>query len=664
MTFTTGSDSFIFIWLINIGRTLMLRLLWLTMLAAFLGMPACSRDSGAPSAASLAAGADQRDVAGDDNEETRLLALQALQALGADVEGSTGRCAACHNLNLYTLRSWGRQADKVVPCLVQEVGDDDNDNDESRDETGGDPALVDCLRSDPTDSRSPFTAHSLGLAAAGTHTPLFREVFKRAYPTDRWEAEYQSFKTATQMPIDGGNLMTETEFTTVLAWLDAGLPHLEQLVGRPSNPPTACRPSQTDELTAHVRRMQLEGWEAKNRDAGLKMFACADGAAPGACFTQTDADGREIFPDAAATLFGKEWTVDMPLAKVRILREVGYKTRYWMRSSPDGRFVGTGGGFDDEDYGGGSNVIDLQPLLQSGMPARDISVAAAYDPEFFPDNSGFMFQGTERGGGFCSLSLIEDPATTSVDFSEAQCTGSKGVGLYQAVGASLDGGDYLAVSGEFDSDFGSGNGDDEQPDWMESSYVLLSPIIHDGEKYRVMDGQEIWTPYLGDWTVSPSNLLTIARIAGVDATGEDTQHYGYQIDFIDKQSDGVNITYSLRPAATLCIAGGKGKFSFDERLFATYHYVTAADYAELGYASASDPGFQELLEAGAANIYVYDLATGVNRRVTRMGPGQFALFPHYRSDGWLYFEVNDENEGVRYVAATDASLLIEAASPL
>jgi hypothetical protein len=53
---------------------------------------------------------------------------------------------------------------------------------------------------------------------------------------------------------------------------------------------------------------------------------------------------------------------------------------------------------------------------------------------------------------------------------------------------------------------------------------------------------------------------------------------------------------------------------------------------------------------------VADFVTGKKVRITKMGPGQFALFPHYRSDGWLYFLVVDHNTNKYYAVASDWSV--------
>jgi len=65
------------------------------------------------------------------------------------------------------------------------------------------------------------------------------------------------------------------------------------------------------------------------------------------------------------------------------------------------------------------------------------------------------------------------------------------------------------------------------------------------------------------------------------------------------------------------------------------------------------------LQRGAANIYVMELATGAITRLTKMHAGQYALFPHFRSDGWIYADVRDINAGHEYIVASDGALLLE-----
>lgn len=90
-----------------------------------------------------------------------------------------------------------------------------------------------------------------------------------------------------------------------------------------------------------------------------------------------------------------------------------------------------------------------------------------------------------------------------------------------------------------------------------------------------------------------------------------------------------------------------------------HHYVEANDWQTLGYASATDPAFVALRASGAANVFLMEIATGTIRRITTMAPGQYALYPHFRSDGWLYYLVRDREAGREYIAASDAALVLE-----
>jgi Tol biopolymer transport system component len=108
----------------------------------------------------------------------------------------------------------------------------------------------------------------------------------------------------------------------------------------------------------------------------------------------------------------------------------------------------------------------------------------------------------------------------------------------------------------------------------------------------------------------------------------------------------------------LCVQGGKPTFSYDERWLVFHRYVTESDAQELGFASADDAGFQSYLENGSSNLYLVDLTTGNIARLTDMPPGKFALFPHFRSDGWIYFAVRTLAKQ-EFFAATDAAILRE-----
>ena len=95
---------------------------------------------------------------------------------------------------------------------------------------------------------------------------------------------------------------------------------------------------------------------------------------------------------------------------------------------------------------------------------------------------------------------------------------------------------------------------------------------------------------------------------------------------------GSTYTITTPEIARYCISGGKPGFSYDERWIAFHHYVTAADAVGARLHRAERSGVQPYLQAkGAANLYLMELRTGVPVRITNMQPGQYALFPHFRS---------------------------------
>jgi hypothetical protein len=118
---------------------------------------------------------------------------------------------------------------------------------------------------------------------------------------------------------------------------------------------------------------------------------------------------------------------------------------------------------------------------------------------------------------------------------------------------------------------------------------------------------------------------------------------------------------SLREIGRYCYPGAKIEFSFDEHYALYHHYILADDAEELGFTGPTDPDFAAYLSQGASNVYLIDLTTGERTRITNMGPGQFALFPHFRSDGWIYFLVRGNtgaSGGGERLMATDAMLRI------
>jgi hypothetical protein len=101
-------------------------------------------------------------------------------------------------------------------------------------------------------------------------------------------------------------------------------------------------------------------------------------------------------------------------------------------------------------------------------------------------------------------------------------------------------------------------------------------------------------------------------------------------------------------AAEICVPGTKPNFSFDERFLVTHQYV-----------DRTEPDQAQLPE-GSSNIVLADLATGKIVRLTTVQSGQFALYPHFRADGWIYFIVRDMNADHEFAVASDAALRLLA----
>jgi hypothetical protein len=99
-----------------------------------------------------------------------------------------------------------------------------------------------------------------------------------------------------------------------------------------------------------------------------------------------------------------------------------------------------------------------------------------------------------------------------------------------------------------------------------------------------------------------------------------------------EQSYQVDIDQKL---ATICMPGAKANVSFDERFLVTHHY-----------------------HDGKSDILLHDLATGEEHQVTDVPVGTEARFPHFRSDGWIYFLVDEGDSET--MAASDAALRLAA----
>lgn len=599
---------------------------------------------------------DAETSAHDLSEEE--LARSALKIMGASQvqqdSGEHGSCAftGCHSINPVTLNQWKDQYKAAMDVLS---------SDKSTTEK------INWFRQNPSDERTGFTPERIGIMTAGAHLALGANVSEsrhpEAYKQGKLLAEvfkdkpelYAEFRKEMLMPVlPEYPRLTASQYETILTWFQKGMPHLGDIIRE--DRPTDCH----DDFTAlreRTSQVKNETWAAVNRAKRMPMFGCPapnpeQPISPTACFTQKSGD-KDIFPSAVDTDFARTWALDG--STVRILRELSSPNSFWLRSSADGRFAATGGGRN-----GGAQAIDLQATLDG--QSRDIGLQASYDSDFWPDNKAFMFQG---GTKFCAQSLLEKKETKLVSFGEPECSSlSAASGLYQTVGQVI--GDN-SISDRFilysiwagDSGSYSASARDTQPRAGEDGAINIYTAIATGndveDGYQVQgDGFKIPTPYRGDTMMGRSGHIIGSRWA-YGAKQDGTTDTGYAIEKLDYQVINGKYRFTLSSLGNVCLKGNKANFSFDERFLATHHYNEPSDFGD-----ADDPAYKE---KGSADLYVVDFITGKKQRVTKMGPGQFALYPHFRSDGWLYFLVVDHNTGKYMVVGSDWAIRQAEATP-
>ena len=620
-----------------------LRLLPISLLALVVG----------PLAVACSTGGDD-DVGSSEGALTDdELAVKALSIMGAKVEGAQQQCNRCHDVNTATLKKWAEDHNKTIAFL--------SDDSKSVDER------INYMRRDPGDPTSTFAPAKLGFLSAGTHFGGTATVNKDRHPTTFKHAailgklfagkedELAKFKTNTLMPIEPEyDRLAAPEYEAIASWIDKGMPKLKELLPEEARP-TTC----TDDfaqLKQHASDLKSKSWASINKDNRVPMFACDAGSKAVDCFKQKF-DGKDIFADAANKPYGKGWGQDG--STVRVLRELEFQTYYWTRTSADGRFVAngvSGGGAD------GAVISDLAAALDpAGPKTRDIKATAKYDPDFWPDNKGFMFQGTPNQGVYCAQSLLTNPATTRISFNEPQCSKLDTIGLYQTVGQRIGDNsvaDHFVVNGKFasdnpgltasDTDLGTTFG----PDAKAVIRVMFAQGNDAESGYQVKQSVELNTPFEGDIMMSRSSLLLGARVAG------ERGQLGYAVRQVTSTFANDGYRFTLKPLGRICMPGNKANFSFDERFLVTHHYLKREDFA-------SDAEFAPYKAKGGADIYITDFVTAKKVRITRMAAGQFAIFPHFRSDGWIVFAVRDASGATKkeVIAASDWAVRQVDATP-
>ncbi|MCP4443931.1 MAG: hypothetical protein GY811_01115 [Myxococcales bacterium] len=577
-------------------------------------------DAFIPDAAIAPALFNPRDDLADD-----VLAEQALALMGYEADPTESTCEECHGLTRQRMRYWRAITDTSISTCFTDL--------DLFTEAAAKTA-IDCMREEPTVPSSAYHTEAVGIFATGAHLEWFDFAFKRAYGDD-YQDKYDTFKMRVGMPQGESPPFTQEQFDIVANWFTRGVPALDAELPEDSVP-TECLPGVSAAVASHVTEMATTGWRAVNEQNNLLMFGCADAA--------TSFDCLSTYPAAGDETFSRGWNVNVANQQLRVLRENGYRSNFWTRSSADGRFVANGA----QSGGASSRIVDL---------LRDVSIpgSAFYDPAFFPDNSGFMFQ--QNQAYLCDQSLlVSEPEEIDYE-SEANCSATENVGLYQQLGRALDSSDYWAIDGQFVSDNGGRQPQSSDPraSFSEGSELRLTPLIHTGLAYEDLDTIAVTTPYEGDAVLSSTAKMVISRLRGPEAK---------QLGFVmrEVQSTPIDNGYQveLEEVARYCFSGGKPDFSFDDRWLVVHHYIGDGDAVDLGFTGPSDPGFEEYADRGASNIYLIDTLSGAVTRITHMQPGQYALFPHFRSDGWLYFMVRTLGEGTEHIVASDAALRLEA----
>jgi len=533
--------------------------------------------------------------------DDQTLATQALQLLGANVTGAqTASCNTCHTLTRQQIRYWRGLGDTAMAGCLTDLAVQSKDSAKH---------MLDCLRLNPANGTSNFLTQKIGIYAAAGRLPWFDYTFKAAYGADA-PTELENFIIMAAMP-HGSTVtpFTQAQFDIVAEWFARGLPLLDQTLPE-DPPPSVCNQSISADVTTHVAAMATQGWRAINKENMLAMYDCGTATDPKNCLAD--------LPRASDLTDSATW--DAGGSHIRILKTITtYQSSYWTRSSPDGRFVAHGGG-----SGSSGTVQDLQRGVAVGVPAP-------YDPGFFPDNSGWMFQG--NGNNSCAMSVLTSLTGTanSLTMTEPGCTRLSEVGLYQHVGKALGGGDYFAINGAFFSDnggwFSSGDPGVNADSFTKANFT---PMVFDGTTYVQKTNIGVAQPFEGDAVLSPSARVELTRVAG--PAGQ----LGYVLHKVNATMVGSNYSITTPEIARYCLAGGKPAFSYDERWIVYHHYTS-----------------------DRADLYLMDLRTGVPVQITHMGPGQYALFPHFRSDGWIYAEVREPGTTRSVLIASDAALLLE-----
>ena len=621
-------------------------------------------------------------------------AVEVLNILGAQSPhlpaGSTGTCAgACHigaqwhagNLNAehsVMIKEWAELTKTTNTCLTANAIA---------------PAKkLSCFYNDPENAALGYNVKKIGFYRGAAHLESTKIIFMDPLLPSGvgGEQEYKKWFSDAAMPKQPAEMpstsafpqLKEEDFSKLLAWSLAGAPNLNEAFGPvqivdPVAPDT-CVSDTSDELKQQIERLRTEkkSWtEVNKQNPRIKMLGCAEGtSSPDRCFMDevNDLKFPEVFTDSETKTWANRIRSENfnniqiddsmpPTQRMRLLKKLPFRSAFWARSSADGRFMGDGlsnqAQITNPDGSTGPYLPDNSHGFIVDLALDDrpyIGVSGPYDPGFFPDNNGFtwMVGGT---GYFCNQRLLENPNTKFIDFStETTFCGSRDVGVYQHVGRAIDDKYYIVRSDNYSNDDGGKSSyradPSVKPFAKETSAAQLYTMNEDGQKFSVNPAVMLPTPFEGDFGISPSASFITSRIATRPVSPTDSSiQEGYRIRRFDPA------TAATVPLATVCMRGGKASISYNERFIVTHHYVDKMDAKEFKLDENSD-AFKDRIN-NSSNVYIYDLVTKRKFRITFMNAGQYALYPHFRSDGWLYFLVRDVNKPTSdYLVASDVAL--------
>ncbi|MBX3228230.1 MAG: hypothetical protein KIT84_26605 [Labilithrix sp.] len=562
----------------------------------------------AGSTAAIAGCAEPRDESTGTSEARATEAQLKLARDAKDViSGEHAHCNQCHTASRSDVKRWAEQMFNVAwECFNQPELEP--------------AARVACMSDDKNDPTARYSSARLGLWTGGAN--FLEETFTNADPSG---ARFDAFR-GVAMPV--GSFvpqMTKEEFEKVVAWVFNGMPAFNEVFGGPPEPETCVTDVANPKLQAHLLEMKTAGWGARLADEATPMYGCGAATNPEDCLTS--------LPLAAET-----WKPAGLDQTMRVLRDFP-KTSYWVRSSADGRYVGYG-------QFTAAAIVDLQAAKE----APPIKVDARYDPVFFPNNDGVSFAGTNlsspqpgpikvcRQSALATAAQQKEPLLT---LNEPSCT-SVADSVYQSIGASLDGQTFWMSTGAHVNDDGGNQVTAPLEGFEVESTTVLTPMVPDGIGFKPKKPVNLSTPLEGDQMFSPSSRLLFTRFGSKPATS------GYTIRKITTKIDPAtgDVGADAEVIGTICGGGTKVMTSFDERFVVTHRYSEPAPAANEGAKPVS-----------SANVTMTDLLTGRVIQVTNMGPNQYALYPHFRADGWLYFLVRDMNgEGKETLVATDVAL--------